>query len=268
MCLRRKYAGEELDQFNACKEIPDLCTCLSPCPWPNLNATAPPRRKGHKLGPRLFPGYKNRDGCLPARRKNVRLLWKLSVNKSWHLPALYLVGKSSCAFGVHVRGDTHAPGAENKSYRESYREMLLAGLKEGGGGKTLAVSVVCFQFGFIKNPQTNHPKNPTPNSSSELFGSKKKPLFITCVSSPCPSPQSLPLTKHLQDGNLLGCLFSTQVDKHIDRRVNAICCFREKWGPQTKWNCWSQARGSAPFPLQQTRARTSVHTCAPLPSNF
>ena len=97
---------------------------------------------------------------------------------------------------------------------------------------------------------------------------EQKENRIRCVLSPCPSPQSLPLTEHLQDGNLLGCLSSTQVDKHIDRRVNAICCFREKWGPQTKWNCWSQARGNAPFPLQQTRACTSTHTCTPLPSNF
>lgn len=175
--------------------------------------------------------------------------------------------KFLCFRRARARGHTRTRRRKQKLPGKLQRDASSRA-QRGGGGETLAVSVVCFQFGFIKNPQTNHPKNPTPNSSSELIGSKKKPLFITCVSSPCPSPQSLPLTKHLQDGNLLGCLFSTQVDKHIDRRVNAICCFREKWGPQTKWNCWSQARGSAPFPLQQTRARTSVHTCAPLPSNF
>lgn len=131
-CLRRKYAGEELDHFNACREIPDLCTCLSPCPQPNLNATAPPWRKGHKLGPRLFPGCKNRDRCLPEKRKNVRLLWKLSVSKSWHLPALHLAGKSSCAFGTCA--GTHSR-RNNKSCRESCREMLLAGLKERGEGE-------------------------------------------------------------------------------------------------------------------------------------
>ena len=91
----------------------------------------------------------------------------------------------------------------------------------------LAVSVVCFQLGLIKNPQTNHPKKPHPKFLFRI-NREQKENRIMCVSSPCPSPWSLPLTEHLQDGNLLGCLFSTQVDKHIDRRVNAICCFREK----------------------------------------
>lgn len=159
LCLRRKYSGVELDHFNACREIPDLCTCLSPCPQPNLNATAPPWRKGHKLGPRLFPGCKNRDRCSPAMRKNVRLLWKLNVSKSWHLPGSSPRWKKFlCAFGMYVCGDTQ-PAGKNKSCRDSDTETLLAGLKERGKP---AVSVVCFQPSLIKNPQTNHPKQTPP----------------------------------------------------------------------------------------------------------
>lgn len=100
------------------------------------------------------------------------------------------------------------------------------------GGKMPVVSVVCCQLGWIKSPQTNLAKakiTPIPNSSSELMGSK-----LQGVLSPCPSPKSLPLPQHLQSGNLLACLFSTQVDKHIDRSLNAICCFRGKQGLQMK----------------------------------
>lgn len=197
MCLRRKSTREELDWFNACKEIPYSCTCLSPCPQPNLNATAPLRRKGYKLGRRLFLSSKNRDGCLPARRKNVRLLWKPSMSESWRLPALHLVGKSSCAFAMHVHGDTHSLARKTKAAGKRQRDASSRAQK--GGRKTLAVSIACFQLGLIKNPQTNHPKQetkkqhtnqtsrPTSDSSSKLIEGKKKTVLCMCC-PPVPHP--------------------------------------------------------------------------------
>lgn len=132
---------------------------------------------------------------------------------------------------THTHMHTHAStqGMKQKLWGKPHSDGSSGAQR---GGKMPVVSVVCCQLGWIKSPQTNLAKakiTPIPNSSSELMRSK-----LQDVLSPCPSPKSPPLPQHLQGGNLLACLFSTQVDKHIGRSLNAICCFRGKQGLQMK----------------------------------
>lgn len=214
MCLRRKYAGEELDHFTACRDS-RLVHLPLPMPVAKFKCYGPSVEKGHKLGPRLFPGCKNRDRCLPARRKNVRLLWKLSVSKSWHLPALHLAGKK-----VLVLLACTCVGTQSKSCWE-YRDASSRAQRAARGK---ACSQRCLFSAQLKIPKPTIQSKPHRSSPPESAGSERKSWekLVLCSLGSCPSAR--------QGGNLSCCLsVFTQVDGHTDG-VSAICGCREKRG--------------------------------------
>lgn len=138
-----------------------------------------------------------------------------------------------------------------------------------------AVSVVCFQLGLIKKPQTNGSKNPpkhkkkphhpTPNSSSELIGSQKE--SVRRVSLPlapvAASPGALAGWKSvgLSVFHPGGQTYRQGTECNLLFQRKARCRKRSEIADPRQ-------EGALPPPRQQTGARTGTRTSTPLPSHF
>lgn len=144
------------------------------------------------------------DARLPWGR-----MWGFFESWVWASPdtsrALHLAGKKFlCFWHARVWGHTQ-PAGKNKSCRDSDREMLLAGLKERGAGESLQSALFVFSPAWLKIPKPTIRNKPHPQLLSGINREREENLVL-CLWRSCPSAR--------QGGNLSGCPFSTQVDKH------------------------------------------------------
>lgn len=87
----------------------------------------------------------------------------------------------------HARAWGHTRTRHRKQKLPGKLQRDASSRAQRGGGKCLQSALFAFSSVWLKIPKPTIQKNPTPNSSSELIGSKKKTILCVCR-LPAPRP--------------------------------------------------------------------------------